>query len=236
MDRTTVLVVYPQSLLRQALCALVGSFAGVERVLAADGGQNAARIARSSRCATAVIGGSPPEGSLAQVCRMIVEAAPGIRVLVLMPPLPGTAVLDVLRAGARACLADDAGKDEMEAAMRVVGDGGTHISTTLVEEMALRVRSHLLAPGSQVPSAQELSAREEEVLRLTGEGVGNSAIARQLGLSVKTVEAHKARIAQKLGIRGSVALLKHAIIRGLVDLEPAGQPQPAQVDAAPQPR
>jgi two-component system response regulator NreC len=220
MNHTVVLVIYPQALLRQALCALVRGFPGVNTVLGAGSARDAARIAAMSRPAIGLLGGSLPDGSLAEVCRLLLGAAPHMRLLVLMPPNPGSTVLELLRAGAHGCLAEDAGQDEMESAMRVVANGGTHVSGTIVDQLARGAREAVLKPGAGVPGRRPLSSREEQVLQLAAEGYGNTAIADQLAVSVKTVEAHKARIAHKLGVRGSVALLKHAISRGLVELEP----------------
>ena len=74
--------------------------------------------------------------------------------------------------------------------------------------------------GSQArKEGDELSVREREVLQLVAEGHGNQSIARKLTLSVKTVEAHKSHICQKLGVRGRTELIKYAIRKGLIDLE-----------------
>jgi two-component system response regulator NreC len=229
MNHTVVLVVYPQALLRQALCALVRGFAGVNTTLGASSAREAARIATLSRPAIGLVGGSLPDGSLAEVCRMILGVAPHMRLLVLLPPNPGSAVLDLLRVGAQGCLAEDAGQDEMEHAMRIVANGGTHVSSSIVDQLARGARGAVLEPGALVQPPRPLSSREEQVLQLAAEGYGNIAIADRLAVSVKTVEAHKAHIAHKLGVRGSVALIKHAISRGLVELEPP-EPQTSSAE------
>ena len=64
-----------------------------------------------------------------------------------------------------------------------------------------------------------LSPREREVLQLVAEGFGNRGIAERLFISIKTVEAHKEHIVQKLGVRGNAELIRYAIRKGLVTIE-----------------
>jgi RNA polymerase sigma factor (sigma-70 family) len=66
-----------------------------------------------------------------------------------------------------------------------------------------------------VTRLESLTAREREVLQLIGEGRTNREIAEQLCLSVKTVEVHRGRIADKLGVRGRSLLVKYSISSGL---------------------
>jgi two-component system response regulator NreC len=77
-------------------------------------------------------------------------------------------------------------------------------------------------PTDHQPPKELLSVREREILQLVAEGHGNQSIARKLTLSVKTVEAHKSHISQKLGVRGRTELIKYAIRKGLIDLEMEG--------------
>jgi two-component system, NarL family, response regulator NreC len=65
-------------------------------------------------------------------------------------------------------------------------------------------------------SGERLSARERDVLRLIGLGHTNPEIAGRLGLSVRTVEAHRARLQRKLGATSRSELVRHALDRGLV--------------------
>jgi DNA-binding NarL/FixJ family response regulator len=64
-----------------------------------------------------------------------------------------------------------------------------------------------------------LTAREREALQLVAEGFTNQEIADQLGLSVKTVQTHRAAVMEKLGLRDVTHLVRYAVRRGLVDPE-----------------
>jgi DNA-binding CsgD family transcriptional regulator len=65
-------------------------------------------------------------------------------------------------------------------------------------------------PAAPTADLSELSNRELEIYRLVGQGVSTKEIARQLCLSVKTVESHRANIKQKLGVDTAAALVAHA--------------------------
>jgi DNA-binding NarL/FixJ family response regulator len=73
--------------------------------------------------------------------------------------------------------------------------------------------------GTHVNGDSTLTQREREVLQLIAEGVSTSQIAAELHLSVKTVETHRKRIMDKLGLRSVAELTKYAIREGLTALD-----------------
>ena len=97
--------------------------------------------------------------------------------------------------------------------------GNTYFSAAVSEEIAV---NEVLIQAKQ-PNAKAgydlLTVREREVLQLIAEGLSNQAIADELFISVKTVEAHKAHIMNKLNARNRTDLIRYAIKRGLVGLE-----------------
>lgn len=72
---------------------------------------------------------------------------------------------------------------------------------------------------SRAVRPRELSKREKEVVQLVAEGYKNREVAEQLGISVKTVETHRANIMNKLAFRNVAQLVRYAIQKGLVSLE-----------------
>jgi DNA-binding NarL/FixJ family response regulator len=215
-----VLVVYPRLLLRQALCALVGGFDGVSTVLSAGTGREGAYIAAVERPTVVLVGGDVSDETLPETCRLLAENAPRARIVVLTAASAGDMVLELLRSGTHACLDRDAGQRDLEVALGIVASGGTFVSPSIVEELARSARRTASGVREVGDSEPRFTMREDQVLRLAAEGHGNLAIAEELGISIKTVEAHKARINTKLGVRGQVGILKYAIRKGLIDLEP----------------
>jgi len=116
-----------------------------------------------------------------------------------------------LRAGARGYAMKQAPTQEVLEAMRRVLRGEVHLS----EPMNSRVLSRLTGPraGGAVGVAEEdrLTDRELEVFQMLGQGLGTREIARQLHLSVSTVETHRAHIKEKLGLRSGMELVRRAV-------------------------
>jgi len=114
----------------------------------------------------------------------------------------------VLRAGGRGYVMKQEAPKKVVAAIRRVLDGHIYVS----EDMATRLVDQfvLTSPGATSPTG-ELSDRELEVLTLIGRGHGTRDIAEKLYLSVKTVEAHRERIKEKLKLKSGSELLRYAV-------------------------
>jgi DNA-binding NarL/FixJ family response regulator len=103
---------------------------------------------------------------------------------------------------------------EVLAAVRAVMKGGSYFSPPVAREIVEQVRSP--RRGSTEPFAA-LSAREREVLRLIADGLSAKEIASSLGISTKTVEAHRTSLMRKLGARKATELVRYAVRHGLVE-------------------
>ena len=127
---------------------------------------------------------------------------PGIAVLMLSMHDKPEYVSQAMAAGARGYVLKDApGKDIMLAIDTVMG-GGIYYSAALARQLA----------NPAVPDNQ-LTAREQEVLKHIAAGQSNKQIARDLDLSVRTVETHRLNIKRKLGIEGQAELIRFAVQR-----------------------
>lgn len=104
-----------------------------------------------------------------------------------------------------------AAADDLIHAIRTVARGGTYLDPSL----AGRVLGGLVGrPAAGPPTGDRLSDREDEVLRLIARGFTNREIAARLDVSVKTVETHKARAMEKLGVDSRAGIVAHAIRAG----------------------
>lgn len=114
-----------------------------------------------------------------------------------------------LRAGARGYVMKRASMDELMQAIRRVGGGEFVLSRQAVDRMAARTAA---GGGPEATSPLEcLTDREMEVFRLLGQGLERRQIAAQLKLSPKTIETHRLRIREKLGVNTATALRQHAM-------------------------
>lgn len=126
-----------------------------------------------------------------------------------------------LRAGARGYVMKEAGAEKLLLAIRRVLDGQVYVS----ESMSAKLLDSLTGRrprGSRSP-IEKLSDREFEVFQLLGQGKSTRDIARQLHLSTKTVDVHRAHLKEKLALKDATALIRHAV--RWVETQDAGAPR-----------
>jgi DNA-binding NarL/FixJ family response regulator len=126
-----------------------------------------------------------------EATRILTADQPDSRVIVLTSFSDNRRILDALGAGASGYLLKHAGPDELLGAIRAAMDGGAPLDPKAAR--ALLEAQRVLRP------AQQLSPREEEVLRLVAAGMANKQIARKLGITDRTVKAHLTNVFQALG-------------------------------------
>ncbi|MEM9281673.1 MAG: response regulator transcription factor [Verrucomicrobiota bacterium] len=112
----------------------------------------------------------------------------------------------VLRAGGRGYMMKDRAPEQLVEAIQQVIDGGIFLSEAMTAKMM-----EIIAGGSTGSSVSALSDRELEVFRAIGEGKGSREIAGQLGISVRTVDAHRTHIKEKMGFKDASELNYEAI-------------------------
>jgi DNA-binding NarL/FixJ family response regulator len=215
----TVLLAYRHTLLRQALRSVLVAQPEIDTVLEATDGKEAIDLAERTCPDVVLMDAQLPVVSGVEATSVMTTRRPNLKVLIMTLGADEEFVMELLSAGAAGCILKDADVGELLIAVRVAANGGSYLSPEIEERL---VRSYVTRAGRiEEPRRprDQLSVREREVLQLTAEGVGNSEIAHRLVLSVKTVEAHKANVCRKLGLRGSADLIKYAIRKGLIDLE-----------------
>jgi len=146
------------------------------------------------------------------------EAADGLEALRLIEQhLPDCVLMDhqALAAGAAGYLLKGSDKEELEIAVRAVCSGETYLTPAISKTLVTALSRKSQASSASSP-LELLTLRQREVLRLVAEGSTTKQVAARLGLSVKTVEAHRGAIMERLGIRDLAGLVRFAIRAGLV--------------------
>lgn len=141
------------------------------------------------------------------------ERFPDVRVVMLSVHADEGRVLDAMRAGASGYMLKSITVDELLAAIRVVAGGGIY----LAQPVSRHVLAALGAPDVEAARAPQLSPRQVEVLVLIAKGHTSTAIAAELGISVKTVETHRSHVMERLGIHDVAGLVRYAIANRLID-------------------
>ena len=119
----------------------------------------------------------------------------------------------MLRAGASGYVLKDASAVELVSAIEAVRSGDSYLSPAVTQQVV----NAIARPGER-PSfaASGLTEREREVLHLIADGLSSKEIAQRLGVSLKTIESHRANVMEKLDIHKVSGLIRFAIRAGLV--------------------
>jgi DNA-binding NarL/FixJ family response regulator len=160
---------------------------------------------------------SMPDMTGLDATRAILKANPRVEVLMLSVHDSEQMVHDVVAAGARGyILKRDAG-NELIAALEAVGQHKLYF-TAKVSEVILQgfLRNGEKSETAEAPFSR-LSSREREIVKLVAEGKANKEIAHVLGISIKTVETHRANIMEKLDLHSVTDLVRYAIRNNLVE-------------------
>jgi DNA-binding NarL/FixJ family response regulator len=161
-----------------------------------------------------------PGMSSFEAARIIERNFPGTRLIFLTMYEDEEYLLQCLDVGASGYVLKDAPAPRLINAVREVYQGRKYLSPQVVEKLVddFRSRSH----GSQgIARSSTLTPREREVVKMIAEGNSVKEIANLLGLSVKTVEAHKFNLMRKLNIHNKAQLVTYAIQKKIVKM-PAG--------------
>ena len=206
-----VLVADDHAIVREGICSLLARRKDIEVVgQAADGRQAVDQVASLAPDVVLMDISMPVMNGL-EATLEIRRSFPNVRVLVLSQYESKEYVLPLLRAGAAGYIAKRARATELVDAIRRVYYEGAYLQADLARAVVDGVTHSADAEPQPI-----LTDREKQVVRLVADGMSSREIADQLGLSVKTVDTHRANIMEKLGIHSSAELVKYAIREGIV--------------------
>jgi DNA-binding NarL/FixJ family response regulator len=173
----------------------------------ADGGLERIRVDRPD---IAIVDLSLGMASGLQLVKTLNASLPEVRVLILSMHDETLHAERALAAGASGYIMKHEAMQNLIGAIRCVASGKTYVSPQMSERIVARVTGRRAAPDEPAPF-ERLTDREREVFALIGRGLATRDIARQLDLSVKTIETYQARIKEKLGLTNSHELTRAAV-------------------------
>jgi two-component system response regulator NreC len=211
---TRLLLVDDHTIVRAGLRRLLAAEEGWEVVGEAADPQTALTLARRLRPDVVVLDLALRGGSGMDVIESLRET--GARVLILSMQDEPAYARRAFERGAQGYLVKDAADEELTRAIQTVLDGRLYVAPSLAARLVLR------------EPEDDLTDRERGVLRLIALGHTNQEIAGQLFLSVRTIEAHRRHILDKLRLSTRAELVRYALEHRIVELGP--QPRPDGTD------
>lgn len=215
MENIDVLIVDDHKMFREGLKAVLEPESGIRVVGEAENGARAVETCEQLSPDIVLMDVTMPEMNGLIACNLIKKRCPGTRVLMLSMHLKETYILEALKGGASGYVLKDDAADELVLAVCTVAGGELYLSPRIV---TLVVERLLSANPESNPLFGLLSDREQEILQHLCEGKSTKETAERLVISPRTVENHRARIMDKLGIHDVPTLVKTAIEAGLIEV------------------
>lgn len=216
-----VVLVDDHGIVREGLRQVLASDAAFEVVGEASNGEQALEVAARLLPDVILLDITMPGDSGLVVAQKLRARVPSARVLMLSVHDDAEYVLESVRAGAHGYLRKDTTPGDLRAAVRAVHAGDAWFSPAVARRLTEVLRSERVpdvAPPPAAPATVDvLTNREREVLTLVARGLLNKEVAAQLGISVRTVEAHRDSLVRKLGIRSVAGLTRYALEQGLLN-------------------
>ena len=206
-----VLIADDHGIVRSGLRKLLESEERIEVVAEASDGAEARDMAIEHQPDLAILDVKMPQMGGLEATREIRREAPDVSVLILSMHDEERYLFEALKAGASGYVLKRAADSDLIDAIRAVERGEPFLTP---EAQQALIRDVL---GEGEAAGEELTPREEEVVKLVAEANTNKEIAEKLGLAEKTAENHRSNAMRKLGMRDRVELVRYAIRRGLIE-------------------
>ncbi|MBN2137736.1 MAG: response regulator transcription factor [Sedimentisphaerales bacterium] len=210
---TRIIIADDHKIVREAIASLLNSENEMEVIAQAQDGRAAVQITREQQPDVVVMDIAMPNLNGIEATRQIVHDCPDVRVVILSEKWDRRCVCEALKAGASGFVPKRCGFEELATAIRNVADNHTYLSSEIT---GVVVDGYIHQRKEQDNSAYSvLTNREREVLQLIAEGMSTKQIAKELHLSVKTIEWHRSQLMKKVRLTSIADLVKYAITEGL---------------------
>lgn len=213
--KTTILVCDDHTLFREGLKEILKDQSWIEIVGEAHNGREAVSEAGRLVPGIVLLDLSMPDLGGMEATERILQANPGVKVVILTMYEEEEVITRCLRAGASGYILKDCARSDLIHAIDVVANGGQYLSSRALKKV---VSQHVNGTKSMATGYERLSDREREVLKLLADGLTLKEIATRLLLSTKTVDTHKTNMMRKLDLHDRAEVIKYAIQHKLIRL------------------
>jgi len=217
MQKITVLLADDHTIVRQGFRLLLEAEPDIAVVGEAETGRQAVQLVRKLRPDVVVMDIAMPQLNGLEATRQITKEVPSTKVIILSSYSHDEYVQQLTEAGASGYLLKQTAAPDLLKAVREAIKGNTFLSPAISRRLMDHYREMLVKGAPVKKSTNTLSSREAEVLQLIAEGKANKQIAAELNVSTKTVETHRQRLMNRLGIHDVAGLTRYAISKGIIE-------------------
>ena len=210
MKKSSLLIVDDHPVMRLGLGALINAQEDMEITGEAGTAAEALEMIGKVNPDLILMDLSLPDKNGLELLKDVNAMFKGMKVLVISMHDEGIYAERVLRAGGRGYVMKEEAPANLVKAVRIVLGGRIFVSPAISARIVEMFSSHGAASAAQTP-VDRLTDRELEVFQLIGEGLASRDIAERLCVSVRTVDAHRAHIKEKMGYKEGTVLVREAV-------------------------
>lgn len=210
-----ILLADDHQIVLDSLSNLLSSVEGIEVIGKVINGNLALELLECTEVDMLITDLNMPECGGVELCTQIQQRFPGVKILMLTMADDIQSIRAAIRAGAMGYVLKRAGLDELQKAIFSLQNNQIYFSDEVIAELVSGSGEN--AESFQRNQSIPLTKREIEVLKLIAQEYSTHQIAEKLFISIATVETHRQRMSQKIGVKGAVGLVLYAMKQGLLD-------------------
>ena len=208
-----ILIVDDHAVVRAGLRAVIQSDPNLNIIAEATGGLEALSLIEKGQPDVIVLDLSMPDMDGIMVTKELHARYPEIRILILTVHEDEAMLREVMRSGASGYILKHAAENDLIEAIKLIMQGDIYVDQKMLPSLIGHETSSKTKPDISV---EPLSPREVDILKLIVDGYTNRQMGDELGISIRTVEGHRANIYGKLGLHSRVELVRYAKEHGLM--------------------
>lgn len=214
MEKLRIILAEDHHTVREGIKLLVNAQPNMEVIAEADNGEDAIKLSQRLEPDVLVMDITMPELNGLKATKKLKKLCPELKILTLTRHTDSSYLQQLIKAGATGYVLKQSDPSELIRAICIVAEGNSYLDPLITEKVMGNYLERSVLRGD---NKCELTAREQEVLRLIAWGYSNKEIGAHLSISVKTVEAHKANAMRKQAMRSRIDIVRYAILQGWLE-------------------